>query len=74
MANSAAPTMATPVDFHSPLDTSNLKDRSVLITGAASGIGLACAIKMAESGAIVTMADRHDTAGTVIQYSLYNAT
>jgi 5'-hydroxyaverantin dehydrogenase len=67
MANSAAPTMATPVDFHSPLDTSNLKDRSVLITGAASGIGLACAIKMAESGAIVTMADRHDTAGTMIQ-------
>ncbi|KAI4679636.1 uncharacterized protein J4E84_008158 [Alternaria hordeiaustralica] len=59
--------MATPIDFNSLLDTSNLKDRSVLITGAASGIGLACAMKMAEAGAIVTMADLHDTAGGVIQ-------
>ncbi|KAI4935936.1 hypothetical protein J4E85_001263 [Alternaria conjuncta] len=59
--------MATPIDFNSVLDTSNLKDRSVLITGAASGIGLACAMKMAEAGAIVTMADLHDTAGGVIQ-------
>jgi len=67
MANTATPTMATPIDFNSALDTSNLKDRSVLITGAASGIGLACAIKMAEAGAIVTMADLHDTAGGVIQ-------
>jgi hypothetical protein len=67
MANTATPTMATPIDFNSVLDTSNLKDRSVLITGAASGIGLACAMKMAEAGAIVTMADLHDTAGGVIQ-------
>jgi len=67
MANAATPTMATPIDFNSLLDTSNLKDRSVLITGAASGIGLACAIKMAEAGAIVTMADLHDTVGGVIQ-------
>jgi len=67
MANTATPTMATPIDFNSVLDTSNLKDRSVLITGAASGIGLACAIKMAEAGAIVTMADLHDTVGGVIQ-------
>jgi len=67
MANTATPTMATPIDFNSVLDTSNLKDRSVLITGAASGIGLACAVKMAEAGAIVTMADLHDTAGGVIQ-------
>jgi len=59
--------MATPIDFNNVLDTSNLKDRSVLITGAASGIGLACAVKMAEAGAIVTMADLHDTAGGVIQ-------
>lgn len=67
MANTATPTMATPIDFNSVLDTSNLRDRSVLITGAASGIGLACAIKMAEAGAMVTMADLHDMAGGVIQ-------
>jgi 5'-hydroxyaverantin dehydrogenase len=59
--------MATPISFSNPLDASNLKDRSVLITGATSGIGLACAIKMAESGAIVTMADLKDTVGAVVQ-------
>jgi 5'-hydroxyaverantin dehydrogenase len=63
MANAAAPTMATPITFDSPIDTSNLRDRSVLITGAASGIGLACAIKMAEAGAIVTMSDLQEVSG-----------
>ncbi|KAG9189191.1 hypothetical protein G6011_06059 [Alternaria panax] len=33
----------------------------------ASGIGLGCAIKMAEAGVIVTIADRQDTAGTAIE-------
>jgi 5'-hydroxyaverantin dehydrogenase len=63
MTDPVAPTMATPVKFDTPLDTSNLRDRSVLITGAASGIGLACAIKMAEAGALVTMSDIHEATG-----------
>jgi 5'-hydroxyaverantin dehydrogenase len=67
MVDPATATMATAISFSDSLDTSNLKDRSVLITGAASGIGLACAIKMAEAGAIVTMADLQDTAGAAIE-------
>jgi NAD(P)-dependent dehydrogenase (short-subunit alcohol dehydrogenase family) len=39
------------------LDQFNIKDRSALITGAASGIGLAYAEVMAEAGAKVTLAD-----------------
>ncbi|KAF2015414.1 NAD(P)-binding protein [Aaosphaeria arxii CBS 175.79] len=51
------------IDFTSPLDTSTLKDRSVLITGGASGIGLACVEKIASHGALVTVADVQDNAG-----------
>lgn len=39
-----------PVDFSKSIDTSNLKDKSVIITGGANGIGLACAKVMAEAG------------------------
>jgi 5'-hydroxyaverantin dehydrogenase len=65
MADTATPTMATPITFDSAIHTSNLRDRSVIITGAASGIGLACAIKMAEAGALVTMSDLQEAAGLV---------
>ncbi|KAF1828314.1 NAD(P)-binding protein, partial [Decorospora gaudefroyi] len=58
------------INFGSPLYTSNLKDRSVLLTGAASGIGLACAIKMAEAGAFVTISDVQETAGVAMAQDL----
>ncbi|KIW65144.1 hypothetical protein PV04_07426 [Phialophora macrospora] len=45
------------------LDASALKDRSTIITGAASGIGLATATRFAEGGAYVTIADVQDAAG-----------
>jgi 5'-hydroxyaverantin dehydrogenase len=69
MAEPALPPMAVTVDFNKPLlDLSNLKGRSVLITGAASGIGLACATKMAEAGAIVTLSDLQEATGqTIVQ-------
>lgn len=69
MADSAVPPMALTVDFNKPLlDLSNLRGRSVLITGAASGIGLACATTMAGAGAIVTLSDLHEAAGqTIVQ-------
>lgn len=39
-----------------------LAGRSALVTGAASGIGLACARRLAEKGVAVTMADRDSAA------------
>jgi len=38
-----------------------MKDKVVLVTGAAAGIGLACAEKFAYAGATVIMADMNDT-------------
>jgi len=46
----------------SQLDVSSLEGRSVLITGGAAGIGLACATVIAQAGALVTIADLQQTA------------
>jgi short-subunit dehydrogenase len=39
-----------PIDFSKSVDTSNLKDKSILITGGANGLGLGCAKAFAEAG------------------------
>lgn len=71
MAESTLPQMAIPILFNqSQLDVSSLKGRSVLITGGASGIGLACATKIAEAGALVTISDLQETAGLVAAQEL----
>ncbi|KAL4902039.1 hypothetical protein BDW74DRAFT_158950 [Aspergillus multicolor] len=54
----------------STIDPSNLKGLSVLITGGASGLGLSAARYLAESGAILTIADIQDEAGTKIASDL----
>lgn len=51
------PLKSIPLDFGQSPDLTSLKDRSVLITGAARGIGLACAAKLADAGSIVTISD-----------------
>ncbi|RDW68738.1 uncharacterized protein DSM5745_08498 [Aspergillus mulundensis] len=53
-----------------PIDPSNLKGLSILITGGASGLGLSAARYLASSGAIVTIADIQDEAGTAIASNL----
>lgn len=53
----------TPIDFTKPLDKTKLKEKSVLVTGGANGIGLASATAFAEAGAYVTLADISTEAG-----------
>jgi 5'-hydroxyaverantin dehydrogenase len=55
----------TPVDLTQALDLSNLKEKPVIVTGGASGIGLACATRVAEAGGYVTIADLQSEVGTV---------
>lgn len=64
----SAPTEGTPLtsvalDFGHTPDLSKLKGRSALVTGSARGIGLACATKLAEAGALVTISDVRSEAG-----------
>lgn len=66
----AAP-IPVPITFDSPqLDVSSLHGRSVLITGGASGIGLACATQIAEAGALVTISDLQEAAGQAAAQNL----
>ncbi|KAH7408762.1 hypothetical protein DE146DRAFT_388087 [Phaeosphaeria sp. MPI-PUGE-AT-0046c] len=71
MANFVAGPPAVPIEFSdSKLDVSSLNNRSVLITGGAAGIGLACAAKLAEAGARLTIADLQETVGQEVAQDL----
>ena len=48
------------IESLTPTDPSNLKNKSILITGGASGLGLHAAKFFAEAGAFVTIADVQD--------------
>ncbi|OAP63813.1 hypothetical protein AYL99_03040 [Fonsecaea erecta] len=52
------------------LDASGLKDRSIIVTGGASGIGLAAVTRFAEGGAYVTIADVQDAVGNKVAADL----
>ncbi|CAK7234690.1 hypothetical protein SBRCBS47491_009034 [Sporothrix bragantina] len=52
------------------LDLSRLKDKSVLITGGGSGLGLAYAEAFAQAGAFVTIVDFNKEAGEAAEKSL----
>jgi 5'-hydroxyaverantin dehydrogenase len=41
-----------PIDFAKEVDTSNVKDKSVIVTGGANGIGAGCATAFAEAGLV----------------------
>ncbi|KAF1927274.1 NAD(P)-binding protein [Didymella exigua CBS 183.55] len=64
----SAPTGSIPLtsvalNFGQTPDLSKLRGGSALITGSARGIGLACATKLAEAGALVTISDIRFKAG-----------
>ena len=50
-----------------------LQDRIAIVTGAARGIGLACAQRFATEGAKVVLADRDEPAGTAAAASIASA-
>jgi 5'-hydroxyaverantin dehydrogenase len=39
-----------PIDFSKDVDTSNLKDKNVIVTGGANGLGAGCVTAFAEGG------------------------
>lgn len=58
------------IDPSSPLNTSNLKGKSVVITGAASGIGEASMRAFISAGAFVTFGDLSRSRGTALETEL----
>lgn len=55
--------MASPTPITTQVDLSKLKGKTAIVTGGASGLGLATAEKWAANGAYVTIADVSDTQG-----------
>ncbi|KAK5073533.1 hypothetical protein LTR64_007331 [Lithohypha guttulata] len=53
-----------------PVDYANLPNKSILITGGASGLGLATATRFAEHGAYITLVDRNEEQGRAAEASL----
>ncbi|KAI9714792.1 MAG: hypothetical protein M1820_000081 [Bogoriella megaspora] len=51
------------IDFTRPINTSSLKDLSILITGGANGLGALLSTQLAQHGAIITIADIAAEAG-----------
>lgn len=60
----------SPSAFPLTYDGSEVKEKSVLITGGASGLGAAFARKCAAAGAFVTIADLNRDAGMVLEAEL----
>ncbi|KAJ4983640.1 5'-hydroxyaverantin dehydrogenase [Stagonosporopsis vannaccii] len=66
----SSPLKSSPLNFSQAPDLSSLKGRSVLITGSARGIGLACATRLAEAGALVTISDVRVETGEIAAQEL----
>lgn len=71
MSDIAPASTDTRIEFDdSQVDALSLQGRSVLVTGGASGIGLACATALAQAGALVTIADLQEGPGTASVHHL----
>jgi NAD(P)-dependent dehydrogenase (short-subunit alcohol dehydrogenase family) len=61
-----------PVDFSKSVDISNVKGKTALVTGGASGIGAATAKALAQAGAHVIVTDINKESGENYAESLAN--
>ena len=59
-----------PIEANRPIDYSLLKDKSIIVTGGASGLGEAITTKFASHGAYVTIADMNPKMGEALAKSL----
>lgn len=62
-----------PIDFTKEVDTSNVKDKSVIMTGGANGIGAGCATAFAEAGLVCPIGNASSESNMILQ-SLRNDT
>jgi len=61
-----SPDIATVPQRYAPLVAWNLTDRSVIVTGATSGIGKAVAMRLAQTGARLTITARNPDKGSAV--------
>ncbi|KAF2730902.1 NAD(P)-binding protein [Polyplosphaeria fusca] len=52
------------IDFAKAIDVRNLKDKSIIVTGGANGLGAGCVTSFAEAGAYVTILDINNELGS----------
>ncbi|KAH7118730.1 hypothetical protein B0J11DRAFT_535131 [Dendryphion nanum] len=58
------------VDFSKAVETGNLKNKSVVVTGGANGLGAGCVAAFAQAGAYVTILDLNEEKGSALTESL----
>lgn len=60
----------TPIDLKKSVDYASLKDRNVLVTGGASGLGKGFVHMFADNGANIVIADMNDKLGGEVEKEL----
>ncbi|KAF2795438.1 NAD(P)-binding protein [Melanomma pulvis-pyrius CBS 109.77] len=58
------------IDFSKAVDSSTLKDKSVIVTGGANGLGAGCVTAFAEAGAYITVLDINEENGNALASAL----
>ncbi|PIA94301.1 5'-hydroxyaverantin dehydrogenase [Cercospora beticola] len=62
--------LSKPIDFSQAVDYAALKDKNVLLTGAASGFGASAAKMFAQHGANLVLADLNEAGGKAVEQEL----
>ena len=65
--------LSQPMNFNQSVDYAALKDRNVLLTGAASGFGASAARMFAQYGANVVLADLNEAGGKAVEQELISS-